>query len=163
MPSPATFAITSFAFMFDEVPEPVWKTSIGNCASSSPFATRSAAAAIRCAFSSSSSPSSPLTRAAAALIRPSQRATGVGMGSPETGKLAIAFCVSPPQSSSDVAAVSVTALRLARDANAPCRKDPVAQLLAQRLVQLLDERPPDVGAAGALVLRKLAPFTAVEA
>ena len=28
--SPASVAITSFAFMFDEVPEPVWKTSIGN-------------------------------------------------------------------------------------------------------------------------------------
>ena len=30
---PARFAITSFAFMFDEVPEPVWKQSIGNCES----------------------------------------------------------------------------------------------------------------------------------
>ena len=27
---PARVAITSFTFMFDEVPEPVWKTSIGN-------------------------------------------------------------------------------------------------------------------------------------
>ena len=105
--SPARVAITSFAFMFDEVPEPVWKTSIGNWSSSSPFAIRSAAAAIRRAFSSSSSPSSALTRAAAALIRPSQRATGVGIGSPETGKLAIALRVSPPHSS-DVEAVSVT-------------------------------------------------------
>ena len=41
-PSPASVAITSFAFMFDEVPEPVWKTSIGNWSSSSPSATRSA-------------------------------------------------------------------------------------------------------------------------
>ena len=32
-PSPASAARTSLAFMFDEVPEPVWKTSIGNCAS----------------------------------------------------------------------------------------------------------------------------------
>ena len=40
--SPASAAITSFAFMFDEVPEPVWKTSIGNWSSSSPLATRSA-------------------------------------------------------------------------------------------------------------------------
>ena len=30
------FAITSLAFMFDEVPEPVWKTSIGNWSSNSP-------------------------------------------------------------------------------------------------------------------------------
>ena len=31
--------MTSLAFMFDEVPEPVWKTSIGNWSSSSPSAT----------------------------------------------------------------------------------------------------------------------------
>ena len=99
--SPASDAITSFAFMFDEVPEPVWKTSIGNWSSSSPPATRSAAAAMRSALSASSRPSSPFTRAAAALIRPSQRATGAGIGSPETGKFAIAFRVSAPQSSRD--------------------------------------------------------------
>ena len=29
--------MTSFAFMFDDVPEPVWKTSIGNWSSSSPL------------------------------------------------------------------------------------------------------------------------------
>ena len=29
-PSPASVAMTSLAFMLDEVPEPVWKTSIGN-------------------------------------------------------------------------------------------------------------------------------------
>ena len=29
-PSPASAAMTSFAFMFELVPEPVWKTSIGN-------------------------------------------------------------------------------------------------------------------------------------
>ena len=29
-PSPASAAITSFAFMFVDVPEPVWKMSIGN-------------------------------------------------------------------------------------------------------------------------------------
>jgi len=84
--------------MFEEVPEPVWNTSIGNWSSSSPTATRSAACAIRWAFSSSSRPSSALTRAAAALIRPSQCATGGGIGSPETWKLAIALAVSPPQS-----------------------------------------------------------------
>ena len=41
-PSPARLAITSLAFMFDDVPEPVWKTSIGNWSSNSPAATRSA-------------------------------------------------------------------------------------------------------------------------
>src|SRR6266700_242940 len=99
--------------MFDDVPEPVWKTSIGNWSSSSPLATRSAAAAIRCAASSSSRPSSPLTRAAAALIRPSQRATDTGIGSPETGKFSTAFRVSAPQSSCFVA-VSATFRTLAR-------------------------------------------------
>jgi hypothetical protein len=96
--SPARLAITSFAFMFEEVPEPVWKTSIGNWSSSSPAAIRSPAAAIRSALSASSRSSSAFTRAAAALIRPSQRATGTGIGSPETGKFATAFVVSPPQS-----------------------------------------------------------------
>jgi hypothetical protein len=85
--------------MFEEVPEPVWKTSIGNWSSSSPFAIRSAAAAMRSDLSASSRPSSPFTRAAAALMRPSQRATGAGIGSPETGKFSTALRVSPPQSS----------------------------------------------------------------
>ena len=34
--------MTSLAFMFDEVPEPVWKTSIGNWSSCSPSAISSA-------------------------------------------------------------------------------------------------------------------------
>ena len=33
--------MTSLAFMFDDVPEPVWNTSIGNSASQSPRATSS--------------------------------------------------------------------------------------------------------------------------
>ena len=41
--SPASAAITSFAFMFELVPEPVWKTSIGNWSSNSPAAIRSPA------------------------------------------------------------------------------------------------------------------------
>jgi hypothetical protein len=113
-PSPASEAMTSFAFMLDEVPEPVWKTSMGNWSSSSPAATRSAAAAIRSAFSPSSSPRSAFARAAAALMRPSQRATGAGIGSPETGKLPIALRVSAPHSSSR-AAVSLTRASLAPD------------------------------------------------
>ena len=108
--SPASVAITSFAFMFDDVPEPVWKTSIGNWSSSSPEATRSAAAAIRSALSASRRPRSALTRAAAALIRPSQRATGAGIGLPETGKLPIALRVSPPHSSVFVVSVMPTSL-----------------------------------------------------
>jgi hypothetical protein len=34
----AGLEITSLAFMFVEAPEPVWKTSIGNCPSCSPAA-----------------------------------------------------------------------------------------------------------------------------
>ena len=119
--SPASDAITSLAFMFDEVPEPVWKTSIGNWSSSSPAAIRSPAAAIRSAFSSSSSPSSALTRAAAALIRPSQRATGAGIGSPETGKLSIAFLVSPPQSSRRASVGLMRSSLASRSTSAPTR------------------------------------------
>ena len=44
----ARVAITSLAFMFELVPEPVWNTSIGNWASWAPAATSSAAAAIGC-------------------------------------------------------------------------------------------------------------------
>ena len=50
-PSPARLAITSLAFMFEEVPEPVWKTSTGNWSSCSPSATALPAAAIRSARS----------------------------------------------------------------------------------------------------------------
>ena len=99
-PSPASVAITSLAFMFVEVPEPVWKTSIGNWSSYSPFATRSAAVAIRSARSWSRRSSSPLTRAAAPLIWASQRTTPTGTVSPEIGKLPIALVVSPPHSCS---------------------------------------------------------------
>jgi hypothetical protein len=113
--SPANVAITSFAFIFELVPEPVWKTSIGNWSSSSPAATRSAAAAIRSALSASSSPSSAFTRAAAALIRPSQRATGAGIGSPETGKFSTALRVSPPQSSPRVPVWAITSSLERRD------------------------------------------------
>ena len=34
--APEMVAMTSLAFMFEDVPEPVWKTSIGNCASCLP-------------------------------------------------------------------------------------------------------------------------------
>jgi hypothetical protein len=90
--------MTSFAFMFELVPEPVWKTSIGNWSSSSPAAIRAAAAEIRSALSVSSKPRSAFAWAAAPLMRPSQRATDGGIGCPETRKFATAFVVSPPQS-----------------------------------------------------------------
>jgi hypothetical protein len=51
--------------MFEEVPEPVWKTSIGNWSSSSPLTIRAAAAEMRSALSASSRPRSAFARAAA--------------------------------------------------------------------------------------------------
>src|SRR5829696_8412389 len=95
----AIVAMTSLAFMFDEVPEPVWKTSIGNWPSCLPSAISSPASAIRFARSPSSRPSSAFARAAAPFTRPSQRTTAAGTRSPETGKLSTALRVSPPHSS----------------------------------------------------------------
>src|SRR3954451_8962764 len=109
-PSPAIVAITSFAFMFDDVPEPVWKTSIGNWSSCRPSAISSAAAPMRLARSASSSPRSALARAAAPLMRPSQRTTWTGTRSPETGKLSTALRVSPPHSSSGVSSTVMALL-----------------------------------------------------
>src|SRR3954451_21384518 len=54
---------------------------------------------MRSASSWSSRPRWALTRAAVALMRPSQRITGTGIGLAETGKFATALVVSPPQSS----------------------------------------------------------------
>jgi hypothetical protein len=71
--SVARVAITSLAFMLELVPEPVWKTSTGKCASWWPAATSSAAAAIAPASSGGSTPIRPFTRAAAAFTRPSAR------------------------------------------------------------------------------------------
>ena len=48
--SVARVAITSLAFMFDDVPDPVWKTSIGNSSSQRPSATSSAAATMASAM-----------------------------------------------------------------------------------------------------------------
>src|SRR4051812_20324611 len=122
-PSPARVAMTSLGFMFDEVPEPVWKTSIGNCSSCSPSATASPAAAIRSARSWSSRPSSALTRAAAALMRPSHRITGSGTRSPDTGKFSTALRVSAPQSSEEV-----TVIRSQYAAGAPLLDEQVGAL-----------------------------------
>ena len=69
---PERLASTSLTFVFVDVPDPVWKTSIGNWSSWRPAATSAAAAAIAFGLLASSLPSSPLTRAAAPLMRPSQ-------------------------------------------------------------------------------------------
>src|ERR1700691_4528618 len=95
---PASAAITSFAFVFVEVPEPVWKTSIGNCASCLPAAISPAPLAMLAARRLSSRPSSPLTSAAAPFTRASQRTTDTGTRSPEIGKFSTALVVSAPPS-----------------------------------------------------------------
>ncbi len=91
--SVASVASTSFMFMFDEVPEPVWKTSTGNSASHRPAATSSAAEATAPAISSSSTPSRALTVAAAPLIRASASMWARSSRCPETGKFSTARCV----------------------------------------------------------------------
>src|SRR4051812_30085863 len=149
-PSPARLAMTSLAFMFELVPEPVWKTSIGNWSSCCPFAISSPAAAIRSAISASSRPRSALTRAAVALMRPSQRMTGTGIGWPLTGKLATAFVVSPPHSSrrSSVVLIRGTlALRQSRPQAPPILGDGASERADLGL-----HSPHQLGAdAGALV------------
>src|SRR4051812_42999233 len=143
--SPARLAITSFAFMFDEVPDPVWKTSMGNWSSCSPFATSSPARAMRSATSASRSPSSALTRAAAALIRPSQCTTGAGTRSPDTGKFSRAFDVSTPHSSCRIA----MSWRLSTP---PTRPDPppVCALAAPEHLGLLLQPAHELGPLAAL-------------
>ena len=96
-PSPAIVAMTSFAFMFELVPEPgledvdrelVVELAGGDAVAGGGDAVGEVVV---------EQPEVGVdTRSRAALIRPSQRATGIGMGSPETGKLAIAFSVSGP-------------------------------------------------------------------
>src|SRR3954452_572959 len=86
----ASVAMTSLAFMFELVPEPVWNTSMGNWSSYAPDATSSAAAATASARSASSTPRSLLTRAHAPLTRPSARICAGSMGRPEIGKFSTA-------------------------------------------------------------------------
>ena len=88
--SVASVAMTSLVFMFDEVPEPVWKTSTGKCSSQRPSATSAAASAIALAMSLSSTPSSALTCAAAALIRARASMWARSRRCPEMGKFSTA-------------------------------------------------------------------------
>ncbi len=88
--SVASVAITSLTFMLLDVPEPVWKTSIGKWSSQSPRATSSAAAMIASATSLSTTPSSMLTFAAAALMRPSASMWARSKVCPEIGKFSTA-------------------------------------------------------------------------
>ena len=71
----ARLAMTSLAFMFDWVPEPVWKTTSGNSWSHLPAITSSAARAMRSALSAGSWPSARLASADAFFTIPKARIT----------------------------------------------------------------------------------------
>ena len=77
--SMARFEMTSFAFMFDWVPDPVCHTYSGKWSSSVPSMTSSAAATMRSALSGGSLPSSRFTCAAAFFRIPNARITSIGM------------------------------------------------------------------------------------
>ena len=83
----ARLAMTSLAFMFVDVPLPVWKTSTMNSSSSAPSMTSCAARMIAPARSSSSRPSSRLTIAACCLMRPMARMNPRGRRRSLIGKL----------------------------------------------------------------------------
>ena len=111
-PSPASVAITSLAFMFDDVPEPVWNTSIGNWSSWRPSAISSAAAAIRCASVAVEQPELG--------VRPRGRALDPAEPAHDRhrdplsghGEVATALRVSPPHNSSVVSSVMGNTLAL---------------------------------------------------
>jgi hypothetical protein len=88
--SVARVAITSLAFILLDVPEPVWKTSIGKCSSHSPRATSAAASCTALARSSGSTLSSAFTTAAAPLIEASAPISARSIGRPEIGKFSTA-------------------------------------------------------------------------
>jgi hypothetical protein len=86
--------------MFELVPDPVWKTSIGNASSCSPAATARAAASMARAGSASSTPSSAFTFAAAALTSPIAWTSAASIGVPLIGKFSTARWVCARQSAS---------------------------------------------------------------
>ncbi len=92
--------MTSFMFMFDEVPDPVWKTSIGKWSSCLPRATSAAASWIAAAVSFGMTRSSPLTVAETPLIVASAPMSARSIGRPEIGKFSIARWVCVPHNAS---------------------------------------------------------------
>ena len=99
-------------------PSPSGRRRWGTARRASPAAIASAARAIFSASEASSSPSSAFARAAAPLTRPSQRTTGSGTRSPETGKFATALVVSPPHSCSVSCTLTLILRSLESGANA---------------------------------------------
>lgn len=90
--------MTSFTFIFDCVPEPVWNTTSGKCSCSLPEITSSAAAQIASAILGSR-PNSLFTVAAAFLSTPNAEIIGSGMRSilPPILKFIDERCVCAPQ------------------------------------------------------------------
>ena len=72
--------MTSLVFMFEEVPDPVWKTSTTNWSCSVPSITSWAAAAMPFACSPVMTPLARLTTAALALIWPRAVISAGGIG-----------------------------------------------------------------------------------
>ena len=93
----ARFETTSFAFMFDWVPEPVCQTTSGKWSSSLPSSTSVAAWTMALPRVSSSTPRLMLVLAAAHLITPSARTTATGCFSQPMGKFISERWVCAPQ------------------------------------------------------------------
>ena len=98
--SDASVAITSLTFMFVDVPDPVWYTSIGNCSSSWPDSMRRAAdpMASTIAASSRPAPRRRFTTAAWRFTRARAWATRGSSGRWAIGKLSTASVVWVPHS-----------------------------------------------------------------
>ena len=93
----ARAAMTSLAFMLVLVPEPVWNTSTGKCASWRPPATSRAAAAMARAARTGSRPSPRFASAAQALMSPRAPKNGRGRRVPPSGKFSTALWVCAPK------------------------------------------------------------------
>ena len=93
----ARFEMTSFAFMFDCVPDPVCHTTSGKLSSNLPSITSCAAAAMVWPKAASMSPCAMFTKAQAFLITPKARIIATGWRSQPMGKLMIDLWVCAPQ------------------------------------------------------------------
>jgi hypothetical protein len=116
----ARFEITSLAFIFDCVPEPVCHTTRGKWSSSLPSITSCAAATMALPRFASSLPSAMLISAAARLTMPSARTMALGCFSQPILKLPRERCACAPQylsaGTSTAPNVSVSARTLTADA-----------------------------------------------
>ena len=91
------FAITSFAFIFDWVPDPVCQITKGKWSLNFPFATSNDALIIASPIVGSILPCLILIFAQAAFIKPSDLIIEIGCFSQPIGKLIIERCVCAPQ------------------------------------------------------------------